>query len=355
MSLCIVILISLLFLAACGTQDVEAETDPYSTTAGSFDPPALVGFVDESGTTLINIKDFDENESKQLSELINIQRQIAIFSVEGNVEYSNDFSGSIVEIYHGRVNFSFADGRLIENIAGIIADPPDVAITQVYYDALRFLSQGERVMVVVLDGWGWEMYHYFAEKQPFLANLENVQKAHSVFPPFTPVAMSSILTGTLPNIHGVHDRSTRIMAVPDLFQRATDLGFTSTRIQGGVNIVQTSTMSTLIPNLGDAHVTDQRVFDVAMAHIVDTDLLFIHFNAIDDWAHNYGPYSPQAGESIAFLDSLIGQLVEARGGVTIVTADHGQHFLGQLDRMGDHLWISHEDMFVPYIIIKEGR
>ena len=337
------ILFGLLVLAACGSSvsdEVVAESN--------FVFEGKIGFVQDNSTTFFG-------GDAHLSTYIQPQNEIAVFLANGEIYRRTNFYGANLVVADSEsVSLVLADGERFDNIVGVIADSPKIAVTQVYDDVLYHLQGGRRVLVVVFDGWGWEMHRHFAQVQPFLST-KVVDVAHTVFPPFTPVAMSSMFTGQLPNVHGVHDRATRTMAAPDIFQAATDLGFTSTRIQGGVAIVQTSQRPVLLPNLGDRYETDQSVFDAAMARINDSDLTFVHFNAIDDASHTYGPYAPEVAQSMALMDDLVRQLVAAHGGIAIITGDHGQHFLGEQDRMGDHLWVSHEDMFVPYIIIRSGE
>ena len=363
--LCIITFVCVLLLSACGGSvepdsqtEKEAATTYHSIDICAFEPPRMVGFTCGMYTVFLEPAYFQGQ--MEFDEIISAQRTIAVFQANGNIEHTENFRGAAVKAREGRIDFVFEDGRRIVNIAGIIADPPEIGVTQVYEDALRLLQNGHRVTVVVLDGWGIKTYHYFADMQPFLHNIhsENAQVAHTVFPPYTPVVMSSIFTGTLPNVHGVHDRRTRIMAAPDIFEAAVDLGFSVTQVQGAVNVVRTSADVVLMPDLNNEFGTDDEVFDASMARINDSDLMFIHFKGIDDQGHTYGPFAAQVGERIALIDGFLEQLLHARGGAFIIVGDHGMSDSSDLNdprRLGDHRWISHEDFFVPYIIIFGGE
>jgi len=337
-----------LALAACGNSDEyieEALSQEAELVCKSrdFPVPAQVGFVADDNTSF--------NSMMNLSESAN---EVAIFSADGAIyRLSSFYNLQVLPSEYGGMDATVDDDVLFANIAGIIFNPPDLNVTHAYHDALYHLQNGERVMIIVLDGWGWYMHQYFAYSQPFLATQYR-RKAHTVFPPFTPVVMSSIFTGQLPNVHGVHDRTTRTMSAPDIFENAYNQGFSSTLVQGGVNIVAASERPHLVPNLGHVFETDRGVFEAAMARIDDSDLLFIHFNSVDDISHTYGPYTPQVGEAMELIDEFVSELVQAREGVAIILGDHGQHLLGETDRVGDHLWISHEDIFVPYVVIRDG-
>ena len=343
----LLLLIVGLALVACSNfdecvEEVLSQETEYVSNSRDFPIPEQVGFVAGDNTTF--------NAMVSLPEPT---YEVAIFSADGAIYRISDFYNlQALPSADGGMDAT-VDDMFFANIAGIIFNPPDQNVTDVYYDALYHLQKGERVMIIVLDGWGWHMHHYFAYSQPFLA-AQYSRKAHTVFPPFTPVAMSSMFTGQLPNVHGVHDRATRTMSVPDVFEHAYNLGFSSIRVQGGVNIVATSERPYLIPNSGHVFDTDREVFEAAMARIDDSDLLFIHFNSVDEISHSYGPYAPQVQEAMELVDEKVRELVQARGGVTIVLGDHGQHLLGESGRMGDHLWVSHEDIFVPYVVIESG-
>lgn len=348
----LIMLVGLTFVA-CGDGDYQENPSNPSNqyiTGRYFSSPEKIGIVLNGEYTI-----FFQGEDYLEQVLLEVPSSIAVFLASGEIHYIENFAGARLASRQGHhqdndnVDLVLSDGTFFPNIAGIIADPPKTPITQVYDDALQLLQEGHRVMIVVLDGWGWHMQRYHALYQPFLNR--DAAKAYTVFPPYTPVAMSSIFTGQTPNVHGVHDRATRTMSAPDIFTAAYDLGFSSTRVQGGVNIVQTSVLSALIPNLGHVFDTDRGVFDATLARINDSDLVFVHFNSIDDISHTYGPYSPQVAEAMAFVDDLVRALAEEWDGMMIITGDHGQHYLGQEGRLGDHLWVSHEDIFVPYLII----
>ncbi|MCL2235961.1 MAG: alkaline phosphatase family protein, partial [Defluviitaleaceae bacterium] len=320
-----------LAFAACG----NANNDSYIGNR-DFPSPEWVGIVwGEDSTLLIGVESAGSTIGEMyLEDTFEIENEIAVILASGEIHRTGNFAGARLVDDGDNFDLVLADGTTFVNIAGVIADPPDLSVTDVHDHALRLLQEGNRVMVIVLDGWGWHMRHYHAHHQPFLSS-QPAQMAHTVFPPFTPVAMSSIFTGQTPDVHGVHDRATRTMSAPDVFEAAYELGFTSTRVQGGVNIVQTSVLSALIPNLGHVFDTDRGVFDAAMARINDSDLMFIHFNSVDDISHTYGPYSRQVSEAMALVDELVWDLVEAWDGIAIILADHGQHYLGAEGRLGD--------------------
>jgi predicted AlkP superfamily pyrophosphatase or phosphodiesterase len=237
-------------------------------------------------------------------------------------------------------------------IAELMPDAPELSITQAYHDTLNFMQNNERVLLILLDGWGWEMFKYFESRQPFLSSL-SPQPALSVYPPITPVALASVVTGVQPDIHGIHSRNDRRIndGVTDIFAAANNLGRTVAYVQGFSNIIETSLMPILSPDADGLYGTDNEVFENAKRNL-EVDFLFVHFHGIDDEAHTFGPYADEVGERMALIDEYVRYLAENWGsGKIIIVADHGQHNVhDNPNRLGDHSKISHEDMIVPYVI-----
>jgi predicted AlkP superfamily pyrophosphatase or phosphodiesterase len=237
-----------------------------------------------------------------------------------------------------------------------MAGAPELSITRAYHDALRFLEGGERVLVILLDGWGWEMFRHHMDRQPFLSGL-NPLPALSVYPPITPVALASIVTGQQPDVHGIHSRSDRRMndGVTDIFDAARGLGRTAAYVQSDSNIIETSLMPVFSPDADGLYGTDNEVFENAK-RFLNADFLFVHFHGIDDEAHTYGPFTEEVGARMAHIDEYVRFLAENwESGKVIIVADHGQHNVyDDPSRLGNHYKLCHVDMIVPYIIAQGG-
>jgi hypothetical protein len=212
-------------------------------------------------------------------------------------------------------------------------------ITETSSDALRFLAQGQRVMVIELDGLGWEMLQQ--ADAPFLESLRPGE-ALAAFPPISPVGLASMLTGVTPDAHGVHDRENRRMAREDMFAKAKGMGKTRAYIEGSHALLNTSLAPVLSLNDAEALANAQQALEG------NPDLLFVHFHGIDETAHEYGPYAEQTIQKIREIDGYARALTENFDGRVIITADHGLHEAG--DGGGDHGQFLPEDMIVPYII-----
>jgi len=209
-----------------------------------------------------------------------------------------------------------------------------LTITQTFHDAVQALEQGQRVMIIELDGLGWEMLQ--RAEAPYLKSMQP-QKALACYPPISPVGLASMLTGELPAAHGVRDRDTRELACEDLFAKAKAMGKTCAYVEGSHALLRTS----LAPELS---LNDAEVFSNARKHLA-SDLLFVHFHEIDETAHAHGPYAEETLQKTSEIDGYVRALCEEFGGRVIVTADHGLH---ETRDGGDHGKRLPEDMEVPY-------
>jgi len=234
------------------------------------------------------------------------------------------------------VNLHLPDGRILRDLAGVMADAPGFLITETYHDALRFLEQGERVMVFNLDGFGWDMLQY----APYISSLEP-RRALACYPPISPVGLAAMITGVTPDKNGIQSRNQREPIVEDLFAAADQLGKTGVNIGGGASVIKTS----LRPKLA---LSDADAFMLVKQALADQpDLLFIHFHGIDDTAHAHGPHAEETNQYIAEIDGYVRNLVEGFDGRVIIVADHG---LRETEDGGNHGLFLPEDMVVPYVV-----
>jgi len=366
LAICIAIIIILAStscnVASANMQITESVTIPvpiYNSnlntylTFGEREGFELLSIVDSNGTRMFNLDDFHSYNNFLVPHLITAINQIAIFGRDGSRDYDFNFANARLQVQDNNVNYIFENGRVINNIVGLIADIPEITLTQAFDEAVNTLQNNERVMMIMLDGWGWYTFLHHQEYMPFLLSL-NPQQAIAVYPPISPTGLASFLTGKLSDEHGIRDRRTRMLEVPDIFVIARQLDKSFAYIKGSVNMFQASHFPILSPDVNGINGTDDEVFENARNNM-NVDLLVIHFKGIDDTSHTYGPFSAQVSERLALLDSFIYTLVNDWEGKIIITSDHGQHELyGRADRLGDHLFIHHMDMMIPYISYRTG-
>jgi hypothetical protein len=231
-----------------------------------------------------------------------------------------------------QVNLLLPDGLVLHDIIGVIAEPPQLQITQLFHDAMHFIERGQPVLAIKIDGLGWDML----EHAPFIASL-NPQRALAVWPPTTPVGLASMLTGTLPFVHGIQTRGQRDLLVDDIFALLPN----SVHIGARNSFINTSLPPQLTTSDGDAFMLAQQ----AIAE--PADFTFLHFKQVDSTAHTYGPHAKQTHQAIAELDEFVRILAEQFDGRLIITSDHGLH---DTPDGGNHGLFLPQDMLVPYVV-----
>lgn len=208
-----------------------------------------------------------------------------------------------------------------------------------------------QVVLLVLDGLGWEQLREHAELAPALAGMAG-RPISSVVPTTTATALTSIVTGTPPAVHGLvgyrlRVPGERIMNVlrwragggdartsvpPSEFQRVpafngmpvpvvsraefASTGFTAAHL-GGTRLLGWRMPSTL-------------VVEVERLLAGGETFVYAYYDGIDKVAHEFGLGGHYQTELI-FADHMVGRLRDALppGAVLVVTSDHGQVGVGE--------------------------
>ncbi len=340
----------------------DGETDPSATliadadgsrpvTAGRMALLAREQLRAFEGRSEINgnyVEVYTPHERVALSDLMRFKSWVCAIGRDGELMYDRDAAGGALELQGNALAYQPERGDPLRDVAGVLADAPKYTIAEAATDAMHFLSSGERVLLIELDGWGWEMMAARPGAMPFLESMRP-QAVLAAYPPISPVGLATILTGALPNEHGIHDRVGKQLSAPDLFEKAAALGVRCAYVEGDGALIKTSIAPVLSPDLNGENGTDDEVLDHALAHL-DAGLLVVHFHGIDDVATTFGPESAETTARMALLDGYVKRLADAWDGRVIVTADHGLHSQNVEgdDRKGAHGIACAEDMLVPY-------
>ncbi|ACB83930.1 alkaline phosphatase family protein [Natranaerobius thermophilus] len=272
--------------------------------------------------------------------------EIIVVGKKGEVEnYRQD--GTFV-LNKNNIGYMAGDDIEIDQAAGIVLDPPDKMITEVYHDSKELLTQDEQVLLILIDGLGYHQYEYAIDNgyAPFLKELPAPEKAMVTYPPVTPVNVASSLTGELPHINGVYKRGIRRTEVPTIFGYCEDHGKKSTAIIGPKGTIELEIDPILSMDGNDDGSTDYEKTENALNEMSkDYDLMFVHYKDVDIVGHDYGDMAEETMEAIAWNDKLVEELVTTWEGKVIIYADHGMH---ETEEGGDHNSLMTEDMFMPY-------
>ena len=206
-----------------------------------------------------------------------------------------------------------------------------------------------QVVLLVLDGLGWEQLRANAKSAPVLSSMEG-GPITTVAPSTTATALTSIATGLTPGEHGLVGYRIEVgRSTLNVLRWNTDAG--DARRQH-----EPSTLQPFAPFLGEAvpvvskaelegsgftlaHLRGVRQVGWRAASSIPVTVgqllaagerfVYAYYDGIDKIAHERG-FGPFYEAELAAADRLVGEILEvlAPGAVLLVTADHGQVHVG---------------------------
>ncbi len=293
---------------------------------------------------------YSEKKVLQPEEIINkkIDSKTILFNEQGK---TLRYKGGYLELNKNFVNYINPDQKeSLKNLQGIVLEAPLKSNKDTFYEALHYLENDTRVLIVLLDGFGYNQFNYLKENDqiPYLSKIENVSQAITSYKPVTNTGLAAVLTGKGPSENGIYNREFKNLKVPDIFKKASGLGLKSVYIEGNIKILNTSIEPILNPDINENNTTDDEVFEETKKQITgEADLIFTHLHGIDDYGHDFGPFGDKTIEVIKKTDDYLKQLAKHWDGKIIITSDHGMH---STKEGGDHGSVLYQDMFVPYLI-----
>ena len=235
-----------------------------------------------------------------------------------------------------RVNTRYLDLEELDVDASVIANvnTPE-EYEQLCLDSGRSLSEFApsvreklawgKVLVCYLDGVGYRMFRTAAERGvvPCMSREFSVIPVRTVEPPVTNPAMATMITGELPEVHGVHSRKDKEMLVPTFFSGRS--GEDTAYLEGDTRILKTELLPRLHAAAKGKGCDYWSYWDACEAAKQGVEFIFVHFHEIDDAAHTYGPYSRECMEKLSQTDGYIGELAGIFPGEVLLISDHGMH------------------------------
>lgn len=284
--------------------------------------------------TLIDENGVSETEMKKGGHVSGL-----IYTREGDVFFSDNY-------------------KLAQPLYGVIADGIDATVMDAYELAREAVDSGERLLMIYIDGLGWQRFEEAAEAGdiPYLASLD-ARRAASVYPTITPVNYAAMTTGQPPKVNGVTKRGIHKISCGSIFSYAAEKGLTSFISEGNIQILDfPGAEQELNPDLNGDGTGDDEIFDCAMQELSGSwDIVFVHFHSVDDASHDSGPWSENARQALIRADQWCRELAGDWQGKVIITADHGQHdndgsgdpaYAG---RGGTHGDFAPSDIFIPIL------
>ncbi len=247
-------------------------------------------------------------------------------------------------------------GACVCNVAPTLLDPPEVWPS--WFPAR--VAEADRVLLVVLDGLGWDQLQERTALAPMLSGMDG-GPILTVAPSTTSTAMTSITTGLTPGQHGVvgyrvavegavlnvlrwstSGRDARGRIPPEKFQSVPAFegqrppavtradfrpsGFTAAHLDG--------------VRFHGYRVSSGLVVEAAQLLRAGEPFVYAYYEGIDKVAHEYG-LGEHFDAEVAYVDRLVGDLAAAvpAGTAVVVTCDHGQVVVG------DHVVALDRDVF----------
>ena len=200
------------------------------------------------------------------------------------------------------------------------------------------------VVLLVLDGLGWELLQAHADALPELRAMEG-RSITTVAPSTTACALTSITTGLAPIQHGVLGYRMRLdgsvlnvlrwtldggARPPDAFRVQRHQPF----LGRTVPVVTRNEFRT--SGFSAAHLRDAPFFGWSTpAMLVErvrslaregNPLIYAYYPGVDAVAHEFGLAPPHLPAELRFVDELVGRLLDAlpADAALLITADHGE-------------------------------
>jgi hypothetical protein len=207
-----------------------------------------------------------------------------------------------------------------------------------------------QVVLLVLDGLGWDQLREREHVAPFLAALRGT-RVTSVAPTTTATALTSLTTGVSPAVHGTIGYRVRVgpadvlnvlrwrTAQGDARQTVPPTAFQTAPVFGGlappvVTRAEFSASGFTMAHLPGVPLSGWRMASSLVGHVrtlvgKGDPFVYAYYDGIDKVAHEYG-FGSMYDDELAAADRLAADVaaVLPPGAVLVVTADHGQVEVG---------------------------
>jgi hypothetical protein len=207
------------------------------------------------------------------------------------------------------------------------------------------LAEADRVVLLVIDGLGWNQLRTRARLTPTLSALEG-EAITTVAPSTTATALTSISTGLPPGEHGVmgyriavgsevlnvlrwsiEGRDARASIIPGELQPHAPFGGQRPPV---LTRAEFAGSGFTLAHLEPVRFTGYRTLGTLTAELVrlcraGEPLVYAYYEGLDKVSHEYG-LGAQYDEELRWIDHLVATLLDTlpAGTVLAITADHGQ-------------------------------
>jgi len=235
------------------------------------------------------------------------------------------------------------------------------------------VARAEQVVLLVLDGLGWDQLQERASLVPTLSAMEG-GAITTVAPSTTATALTSLATGAHPAAHGVVGYRMRVMGTdvlnvlrwrtmngddarstipPENIQRLEPFGGTKPPVVTRAEFAETGFTRA---HLAGVRLLGYRVPSTLVTRVAHelgegADFVYAYYDGVDKVAHEYGLGSYYEAELVA-ADRLVADVIAVlpAGAALLVCADHGQVDVGE-----NVVALRREVMELASLLSGEGR
>lgn len=220
----------------------------------------------------------------------------------------------------------------------------------------------DQVVLLVLDGLGWEQFQHKLGLMPVLAGFEG-GPITTVAPSTTATALTSIVTGLAPGEHGLIGYRIEVSGeVLNVLRWTTPRGDARQRLRPrdvqpmapflGERVPVVSKIELAGSGFSEAHLRGVPLHGWRMPSNIPVQVrslleagerfVYVYYDGIDKTAHEFG-FSAFYDQELRCADRLVADVLDALtpGTVLLVTADHGQVIVGANTRPPDPAVLAH--------------
>jgi hypothetical protein len=247
---------------------ISPETDLVQTTPGRLLAGPLMLYPYAEGDAVVQnggkdyeVQVFTRRRVFKISDLTPLQDGDRLLVMDEKGENRLADNSGYFEVNDNHINYLEPDTRTrLERVRGVIMRPPAASITDAYYEARHYLENGDRLLLVVLEGLNYHQYSYAVANgyAPFLGKAGKAVQACGVYPPVSNVGLAALLTGKAPPENGIVTAGDHTSRAPSIFAEAIKLNKKAVFLDAGQTRLNTETEPIAVTDengeIGRAHV-----------------------------------------------------------------------------------------------------
>lgn len=286
----------------------------------------------------------------QLGDLTPVNND-AILLVIGAKGQNRLVSQGYFQVKDNAINYWQPEERsTLENVKGVVINPPAASLMDTYRDTLHYLQNGEKVLLVVVDGLTYHQYSTAVAggTASFLQKAGSAQKALGVYPLAENVGFAALLTGKTPEENGVITTHNQKLQAPSLFTAAEKLKKSPLLIEPEQNLLNLDVQTLIGKDQNANGSADDEVAALTLTNLdKGYDLITVRFHAISASTQQYGEEAQQTLAAVRETDKFIATIAANWKGRIILTADQAA------SSGGSSTSIATNNMFVPYLVVNK--